>query len=205
MKIFEVVYNPDEPYDPKNPWDPYTDPFIDDEDNKRWDLKNTKRIMDAWGEVSGFVSGGGGITPKLDQAVQILIDAFGNRVTYTGDMYRAFGIAAEEMVTPDIRLMSSKLHKWAIESARQTVSWTTDLGVTVTHLSGQPTVILHQNSTGLDIIKLNIWEYSESEILSPYSNNVSIYGFAVNEKFFPVEDFKEFVKYSRSIDLSQFY
>jgi hypothetical protein len=127
-----------------------------------------------------------------------------NKVIFTGNMYRAIKITNKELSTSDIRLMSAKLHAWDTEFARKTVSWSTDPSIAITHLQGQPALILHQKSSGVSVDRLEIadYEYAESEVLSPVSNSVSIYGFAADEKFFPVDNFKEFVKYTRSMDLS---
>ena len=192
MKIFEVIDNRLDSSDEA--------PFVNDEDNRRFSPAIREKILDAWHTVVSYVQGGGGNMPQLDAAVRILITSFGDRVSYAGDMYRAFGLTAKDLTVPDIRLMSSKLHSWATEFDRQTVSWSTNPNIPVTHLMGQPTMILHQSSSGLDISKLNIEDFSEGEVLSPFSNNVSIYGFAADEKFFPVANFKEFVKYTRSME-----
>ena len=203
MKIFEIIEYPGSNIVGADADD--SPEFIDDEDNRRFSPEIRKKIEDAHLDILIYVEGGdAGDSDEIDKACHILLTYFGNRVRYTGDMYRAFEITVKDLAVPDIRLISSKLHSWATEFARQTVSWSTREDIPVTHLMGQPTMILHQNSSGLDITKLNIEEFSEDEILSPFSNNVSIYGFAADEKFFPVANFKEFVKYTRSMDLSEF-
>jgi hypothetical protein len=194
MKILEIITS-----DNNSGWK-----FIDDKLNQKWTPAIREKIIDAYFNISGYVRGGGGGNNNLDIAYKVMMTFLSDKVGYTGEMYRAVGLTAKDLTVPDIRLMSSKLHSWSSEFARQTVSWTTRLDITVTHLMGQPTMILHQNSSGLDIGKIDINEFGEAEILSPLSNSVSIYGFAADEKFFPVANFKEFVKYTRSIDLRDY-
>lgn len=203
MKIFEIIEYPGSNIVGADADD--SPEFIDDEDNRRFSPEIRKKIEDAHLDILIYVEGGdAGDSDEIDKACHILLTYFGNRVRYTGDMYRAFEITVKDLAVPDIRLMSSKLHSWSVEFARQTVSWSTREDMPVTHLI-TPAMILHQNSSGLDITKLNIKEFAnEAEILSPLSNNVSIYGFAADEKFFPVANFKEFVKYARSMDPPEF-
>jgi hypothetical protein len=205
MKILEII-DFDKTSDPYVIHIPYYNTGFklkDVELNKRLPPEVKEKIIKAWLEISAYVRGGGGNgSTDLDVACNDLMTYYRNKVIFTGNMYRAIEIPVKELSTPDIRLMSAKLHAWDTEFARKTISWSTDPSIAVTHRMGQPTLILHQKSSGVSVDRLDIDEFAESEVLSPVSNSVSIYGFAADEMFFPVDDFKEFVKFTRSMDLS---
>jgi hypothetical protein len=202
MKISEILSrsitekeNDDDGYE-----DDY-DEFFSDEENKKWDRETKENIKDAHDSLDNYTYSGGGSGPTLDQAYAI-ITKYQPEYIYSGDMYRSIEVETEEFVVPDIRIMTAKLQKWAMGNERHVASWTTDEEVAINHAdSFKIGLVLHQQSQGLDVNKANPRTTfdDESEIVSPYSNGVSIHGFVSYEDFFPVTDFNGFLKHLKSV------
>lgn len=116
---------------------------------------------------------------------------------YTGKMYRAIELKPKELTVPDIRMLTAKLQRWSMKHSREVVSWSQLAKSAVNHGTiFDFGLILEQDSTGLDVEKLNATTFtSEKEVLSPYSNTVSVYGFMANEKFYSIDKFDRFMKY----------
>jgi hypothetical protein len=208
MKILEIISQSisenDYDYDEEGYNDVYAydyDDFFSDEENEKWDRETKEKIKDAHDSIDLYTSSGMGSGSELDQAYAI-ITKYQPEYIYSGDMYRSIEVKSEEFVVPDLRIMTAKLQRWVMGNARHVASWSSDEQAAIDHAySFEIGLVLHQQSQGLDVVKANPRTVSpgEREILSPYSNRVSIHGYVYKDDFFPATDFNGFLKHLKSV------
>ena len=203
MKISEILTLEDEKKSHNNAYDSEENLYwydeLSDEENEDWDNKTKELVVDAHVAIQDYTESGGNY--DLDQAYHTIMK-YQPRYAYSGEMYRSIILKPEDMLVPDLRTMTAKLHRWAMQHSREIVSWSVDLDFVIEHGGDwKAGLVLYQESKGLDIISMDGTSFEdEQEVLSPYSNNLSIYGFISEEEFFPVNEFNRFLKHLKSLD-----
>ena len=134
---------------------------------------------------------------------------------YNGTMFRALSVSTQTILnTPDIRMMTAHMHKYANKHQHKTVfAWSKIIGdmdsgmvsalihQTKYNKMSSCGIILTQHAEGLDINELfkkddhhSDWFIKEQEVLAQISNDVNVYGFWIGYKVYPVEEFQKFIQ-----------